>query len=458
MTKEELYAERMNIVIVGHVDHGKSTLVGRLLVDTGAIGPQKISQVKTVCEKLGKPFEYAFLLDALKDERTQGITIDTARIFFRSGRREYIILDAPGHIEFLKNMITGAAKAEAALLLIDAKEGIAENSRRHGLILSMIGLKQVVVLVNKMDTVDYDEEIFTFLKRQYAAFLGELDVKARHFIPISAKEGDNVAQRSGLMPWYDGPTVLEALDGFGAARRPDETALRMPVQDVYKFDERRIVAGTVESGSFKKGDRVVFFPSGKTSTVESIETFAAEAPVLVPAGRSTGVTLGRQLYIRPGDIMCRAGDGDLRLRTGSRFRAKIFWMGRAPLREGRLYKLKLAMKRVGAFIEDVEYVLDSETLEKSADLDLVDRNNIAVCTVRTVHPLSYDLFEDCEATGRFALVDNYQIAGGGTIIEELQEGRGEDIAAADGRREEFELELNAFVRKWFPHWEAKKIE
>lgn len=458
MAIAETVTERMNIVIVGHVDHGKSTLVGRLLVDTGTIGQAKIAEVQKVCEKLGKPFEHAFLLDALKDERTQGITIDTARIFFKSARREYIILDAPGHIEFLKNMITGAAKADAALLLIDAKEGIAENSRRHGLILSMLGIKKVVVLVNKMDLVQYDEEVFTFLKKEYSRFLRGLDVRAEQFIPISARDGDNLLTASSHMPWYTGESVLETLDNFELTQPISAKALRMPVQDVYKFDDRRIVAGTVESGSLKKGDEVTFFPSGKSSTIESIEIFSAPTPDEVGAGYATGVTLSKQLYVKPGEIMSKTVEEDRQLRTGTRFKAKIFWIGKTPLKEGRLYKLKLATTRVNVVVEKVEHVLDSETLERYEDRDTVERNNVAVCAFKTIHPISYDLFEECESMGRFVLVDNYHIAGGGTIIESLGDGEQDKTADPDKRNAEFERELNAFVRKWFPHWEAKKIE
>ena len=202
----------MNIVIVGHVDRGKSTVIGRLLADTNSLPEGKLEQVKETCRRNSKPFEYAFLLDALKDEQAQGITIDTARCFFQTERRNYIIIDAPGHIEFLKNMITGASRAEAALLVIDASEGIQENSRRHGYMLSMLGIKQVCVLVNKMDLIGYSEKPFRRIEKQYRRFLKKVDVEPLCFIPISAREGDNVANHSGKMPWYRGKNVLEVLD------------------------------------------------------------------------------------------------------------------------------------------------------------------------------------------------------------------------------------------------------
>ena len=205
---------QMNIVIVGHVDHGKSTVIGRLLADTGTLPKGKLESVKDNCRKNSKPFEYAFLLDALKDEQSQGITIDMARCFFKTAARDYIIIDAPGHIEFLKNMITGASRAESALLVIDVDEGIKENSKRHGQMVSMLGVKQVTVLVNKMDLVDFSEEVFEKLKADYSEFLAQIKVKPVSFIPVSAREGDNIATLSERMPWYRGATVLQQLDGF----------------------------------------------------------------------------------------------------------------------------------------------------------------------------------------------------------------------------------------------------
>lgn len=201
--------EDMNIVIVGHVDHGKSTLMGRLLADTGSLPEGKLEQVKETCRRNSKPFEYAFLLDALKDEQSQGITIDTARCFFKTEKRDYIILDAPGHIEFLKNMITGASRAEAALLMIDAKEGVQENSRRHAYMLSMLGIRQIAVVINKMDLVDYDEGVFERVKAEYLEFLKQINVTPKVVVPASSFMGENIIQQSDKMPWYDGMCILE---------------------------------------------------------------------------------------------------------------------------------------------------------------------------------------------------------------------------------------------------------
>src|SRR3989440_5254906 len=260
-------SEQLKIVIVGHVDHGKSTFVGRLFYDTGTLPEGKLEQLQQIAERRGVPFEWANLMDALQSERDQNITIDTAQIWFHTRKRQYVIIDAPGHKEFLKNMVTGAANAEAPLLLIDANEGIQENSRRHGYLLNLLGIKQIAVLVNKMDLQNYSRDRFDQIEREYRAWLKEIGVEPKIFIPISAKNGDNIASRSEKMPWWSGPTVVEILDDFKVSELPKDQPLRFPIQDVYRFDERRILAGRVEAGSIKVGDALVFCASKKTTGV-----------------------------------------------------------------------------------------------------------------------------------------------------------------------------------------------
>ena len=220
--------EQMNVVVIGHVDHGKSTVIGRLLADTKSLPDGKLEEVKARCKANARPFEYAFLLDALADEQAQGITIDSARCFFKSDKREYIIIDAPGHIEFLKNMISGAARAEAALLVIDAKEGVRENSRRHGYLLSMLGIKQAAVCVNKMDLVDYDKETFDNIVTEYTEFLARVGITPTGFIPASARDGDNIIGVSDNTPWYSGKNILETFDGFKKEASREDKPFRFP--------------------------------------------------------------------------------------------------------------------------------------------------------------------------------------------------------------------------------------
>lgn len=409
----------MSVVIVGHVDHGKSTIIGRLLAETGSLPQGKLEQVREMCRRNARPFEYAFLLDALKDEQAQGITIDTARCFFKTAKRHYILIDAPGHIEFLKNMITGAARAEAVLLVIDAHEGIQENTRRHGYMVSMLGIRQICVLVNKMDLVGYDQNVFERIKSEYTAFLKNLQIEPVSFIPISGREGTNMAARdSAATPWYTGPVVLEQLDAFVPKAPPVHFPFRLPVQDIYKFtadhDERRILAGTIETGAIAVGDRVTFYPSRKQSRIKSIEYFNGPEKTAAAAGEAPGFTLQTQIYIKPGELMAR--DGETPPRVGSRFRVNVFWMGHAPMIRGKSYKLKLGAARCPVKLAEVLNVLDASELSTVRGKQQVDRHDVAECLLETAKPVAFDVAGDIERTGRLVIVDQHEIAGAGIIL------------------------------------------
>ncbi|HET6613653.1 MAG TPA: GTP-binding protein [Kofleriaceae bacterium] len=418
--------ETMNVVIVGHVDHGKSTLVGRLLADTGVLGDGKLEKVQETCRQQGKVFEYAFLLDALEEEQGQGITIDAARVFFRTDLRDYIIIDAPGHIEFLKNMVTGAARAEAAILLIDANEGVRENSRRHGYLLSMLGIRQVIVAVNKIDLVGYDQAVFERIVSEYRAFLAEVDIHPQCFIPVSSREGDFVAARGQNLGWFDGPTILAAMDSLGKKPQTAKLPLRMPVQDVYKFnergDDRRIIAGRVEAGELRPGDEVLFSPSNKSATIESIEVFSAATPEVIGAGRAAGITLSEQIYVTRGEIMSHVSAPPS---VSTKLRANLFWLGRQAMAPGKKYKLKLATMESEVVIDEIHRVLDASELGSRIDKDRVDRHDVADLVLRTRRPIAVDAVADIEATGRFVIVDGYDIAGGGIIREVIDDNQGE---------------------------------
>jgi bifunctional enzyme CysN/CysC len=412
---------RMGIVIVGHVDHGKSTIIGRLLADTGSLPEGKLEQIKDLCARTAKPFEYAFLLDALKDERAQGITIDAARVFFRTPKRRYLILDAPGHVEFLKNMVTGAARAEAALLVLDAGEGIQENTRRHAYLLSMLGVRQIAVVVNKMDLVGSRKEAFDAFARDLGAFLGSIGLEPAAIIPVIGREGDNLATRSAAMSWYTGPTVLEVLDAFRSQGEAVDGPFRMPVQAVFKFtndgDDRRIVAGTIDSGRLRVGDEVVFHPSGKRTRVKSLEAFNRVAPSVVGAGESAGFTLAQQIYVQRGELATLAHEPQPV--TATRVRTSIFWLGTRPLEVGRSYTLKLGTSRVSVHLEHIERVLDASTLDAVTDRTAVLRNEVAECVLKLRQPIAFDRATDLAATSRFVLVDNFSISGGGVVREAL---------------------------------------
>lgn len=418
--------EDMNIVVVGHVDHGKSTIIGRLLVETNTLPLGKLETVREKCRRNAKPFEYAFLLDALKDEQSQGITIETARCFFKTAKRNYLIMDAPGHIEFLKNMVTGSSRAEAALIVIDANEGIKENSKRHGYMLSMLGIKQVAVLINKMDLVGYDKTVYDNIVIEYKEFLNSIgiDIHSIIFIPVSGFMGQNLTSRSSYMDWYQGSIVLDALDSFRKEADYTDKPFRMPVQAVYKFtnlgDTRRIVAGTVESGSVSVGDEIIFYPSGKRSHISTIEGFNTHKQHSVGAGFATGFTLTDQIYVKRGEIAVKASE--LLPKTATKILANIFWLGKKPMEVGREYYLKAGTAKVKLRLEKVVKIIDASSLELK-DKAIIERNDVAECILRLNKPIAFDLQEDILKTSRFVIVDDYEISGGGIITSALEENQ-----------------------------------
>ncbi|MBM4124223.1 MAG: adenylyl-sulfate kinase [Nitrospira sp.] len=425
--------ENLNIVIVGHVDHGKSTLLGRLYADTDSLPDGKLEKVRAICRQQGKEFEYAFLFDAFLEEQEQGITIDTARTFFNWNQRQYIIIDAPGHKEFLKNMISGAARAEAALLLIDALEGVKEQSKKHGYLLSLLGVKQVAVIVNKMDLVGYRQDVFDAIEKEYREFLGQLKVVPERVIPVSAKLGDNIATRSERMAWYQGATVLEALGLFKKETARTEQPFRFPVQDVYKFDARRIVAGRISAGKLKVGDKLIFSPSNKTANVKSVEAFNVEPlPVEALAGQSVGITLDEQIFIERGEIASHQDSIPL---VSTAFRVNLFWLGRRPLEFDRKYLLRLATREVDCEVAIIHRIVDTADLSQLHGGTLVGRNQVAELTLRTKSPIAFDCYSSFESTGRFVLVDEYDIAGGGIITELVHDEQ--EFLRDEARRRDF---------------------
>lgn len=410
--------EQLKIVIVGHVDHGKSTFIGRLMHDTGSLPEGRLEQLQKAAERRGTPFEWANLMDALQAERDQNVTIDTTQIWFRTPKRQYVIIDAPGHKEFLRNMVTGAAGAHAALLLIDALEGVQENTRRHGYLLSLLGIRQVAVLVNKMDLANYSQEKFERIETEYRQWLSNVRVVPQIFVPVAAKHGDNIANRSASMPWWDGPTALEVLDAFDVPGRAEGQPLRFPVQDVYRFDNRRILAGRVEAGSIKTGDRLVFSPSNKVSTVKTIERWNAPQTNAAEAGESIGITLSEQIFVERGTIAALETSPPYEL---TKFKCRVFWLGKSPLVKGRKYKLKLTTQEVDCEIDKIERVIDASTLaplSRAKEENFIGRHEVGELTIRTRKPIAFDAVTEIVPTGRFVIVDGLDVCGGGVIIDD----------------------------------------
>ncbi len=404
---------QVRIVIVGHVDHGKSTLVGRLLHETGSLPEGKLDMLKAVSARRGMPFEWSFLLDALQTERDQGITIDTTQIRFRTHLREVVLIDAPGHAEFLRNMITGAAQADGALLIIDALEGVRDQTRRHGYLLHLLGVKQVAVVVNKMDRVDFGAARFGEIRDEISAHLTGLGITPLAVIPISARDGDGVAVGSTRTHWYHGPTVVEALDRLEAAPPLERLALRLPVQAVYKFDDRRIIAGRIESGRLASGDEVVIMPAGKIARIKSIESWPVAPPAdAQTAGRAIGITLDRELFVERGDIIAHAG---FIPRDTRRLRARIFWLHDKPLTKGDQILVRLGTKESRANVVAIEKAVDPGELS-SLEAESIARNHVGEIDISLAQAVAADTYAENPRTGRLVIEVNGRIAGGGLVL------------------------------------------
>jgi bifunctional enzyme CysN/CysC len=403
----------VRIVIVGHVDHGKSTLVGRLLHETGSLPEGKLEMLKAVSARRGMPFEWSFLLDALQTERDQGITIDTTQISFRTRSRDVVLIDAPGHAEFLRNMITGASQADGAVLIIDALEGVRDQTRRHGYLLHLLGVKQVAVVVNKMDRVDFSADRFKAISDEISAHLIDLGVRPSAVSPISARDGDGVAERTPRIDWYDGPTVVEALDALEPARPLERLALRLPVQAIYKFDDRRIVAGRIESGHLAAGDEIVIMPAGKIAKIRSVEGWPA-TPVEAnqPAGRSVGITLDRELFIERGDVIAHVGSTP---RDTRRIRSRIFWLHDKPLVTGASILVRLGTRETRATVVAIEKALDPGELS-SVETGSIARNHVGEIDISLAQPIAADPYTDNPRIGRLVIEVNGRIAGGGLVL------------------------------------------
>jgi len=436
--------EVLRIVAVGHVDHGKSTVIGRLLYDTKSLPEGAIDKVKRIAKETGKPFEYAYLLDAFEEEQKQGITIDTTSLQFHTDKRDYVIIDAPGHVEFLKNMITGAASAEAALLIIDAKEGIQEQSKRHGYILSLLGIKQVCVVVNKMDLIDYNQEKFNVIKSQMNAFLKNLNVHPMSYIPISAFLGENLTTKSEKLSWYSGETVLEALDLFSQEEGLEEKSLRFPIQDVYKFDNRRIIAGRIEAGSLNVGDEILISPSNRTTKVKSIEAFVEKDRVdTVSAGMSVGITFEDEFFNKRGEVISHIKNAPI---VADLFKTNIFWMGKNNFVKGKKYKIKLVTQEVECEIVAFNKVIDASTLGTYVDALEAKTNDVAEVTIRTKEKICFDKFAENQNTGRFVIVDGYDVCGGGIISGTVEST---EVIETSFSKDEVKLPINCFDEYYF---------
>jgi len=404
----------LNFVLVGHIDHGKSTLIGRLFYDTNSLPPDKITELKKASEeRMDGEMEFAFIMDHLREEREQGITIDTAHTFFHTDKREYVIIDAPGHVEFVKNMLTGASQAEAALLIVDAEEGVGEQTKRHANLVSMLGLEQIIVVINKMDTVNYEEKHFNTLKDNVHEFLNSINLNPDYYIPISALKGDNVAKRSDKMKWYKGMTVLESLDSLKNDVPPEKKGLIFPIQDVYKISGKRIVVGRIESGTLQSGMKVKILPGGGETSVKSIEKFNESTDEAV-AGESIGITTNDPVFLERGNVLCIE---EKELTIDDKIDSSLIWLSKEALRKDEKVGLRLATQETKVSITEIRERIDSsslEILEKKASS--INNLEIGEVEIKTKKPLAFTKFGDVKEMGRFVLVRGNDVVAGGIIL------------------------------------------
>ena len=397
----------LRFATAGSVDDGKSTLIGRLLLDSKAIFEDQLEAVEATSASKGYDYtDLALLTDGLRSEREQGITIDVAYRYFATPNRKFIIADTPGHVQYTRNMVTGASTADLGLVLVDARQGLTEQSRRHAVLLSLLRVPHLVLAVNKMDLVDYDQDVFTTIHREFTSFATKLNIPDLQVIPISALQGDNVVERSDNMKWYSGPTLIHHLEHVHVASDRDLVDTRFPVQYVIRpksdaFHDYRGYAGQVAGGVLKKGDEIVVLPSGMTSRIAGIDLFDQEIDQAYPP-MSVTIRLEDDLDVSRGDTIARINNAPVPTQD---IDAMISWMSNEPLRPRQKLAIKHTTRTGRALIKDINYRLDVNTLHRDLESDGLGLNEIGRVQLRTTLPLLADPYSKNRTTGSFILID-----------------------------------------------------
>lgn len=406
----------LNIVIVGHIDHGKSTLIGRLIFDTRSFSDDKMREIKAVSRELGKEFEFAYLLDQLEEERREERTIDTVQAYFNTKKRKYVIIDVPGHVEFLKNMVTGASQADVGVLVVDVEAGLDEQTKRHAYILSLLRVRWIIIVINKMDLADYNEERFHEVKETLLRFLEKIKIEHLYVIPISAKIGDNISRNSQNMSWYKGPTLFQAFDSIEVETKMRDRPLRFCVQDIYQRDGKSIIVGRVESGIIESKEKITLLPSGEQTEIKSIEVFNTKKKTAAE-GECVGLTLMAPLSVKRGDVICGMDDKPM---VADGFKADIFWMAKEPLRINEPLNLRCATQDCTCIVENIESRINSSTLEVlEKNTSELLANEAGVLSVKVNGPIVVEEFNRIKELGRFVLDIDNVICGAGIITELL---------------------------------------
>lgn len=452
--KEHENKQLLRFITCGSVDDGKSTLIGRLLHDSKMIFEDQLAAIKKDSKKNNTTegeFDLALLVDGLQSEREQGITIDVAYRYFSTDKRKYIIADTPGHEQYTRNMATGASTADLAIILIDARYGVQTQTKRHSFITKLLGIKHIVVAVNKMDLVDFKKEVFEEISNDYLDFAIELGMTEDiTIIPISALNGDNVVNISSKSPWYEGKTLIDLLDTIEIGEDRDLTHFRLPIQYVNRPNlDFRGFCGTVASGIIKVGDSITVLPSGKSSTVKEIVTYDGNLEYAY-AQMAITLTLNDEIDISRGDIIVKS---DEQPSSGSNFDVDIVWMSEEPLIKGKQYFIKRATTQTTGTIDKFYYKTDVNTLKQS-EANVLNLNEIARAKLDLEQIIAFDSYDKNKVMGSFIIIDRIS---NNTVGAGMIRAKSEDQSKKDTKYSEFEIELNALVRKHFPHWEAREI-
>jgi sulfate adenylyltransferase subunit 1 len=445
--------DMLRFLTCGSVDDGKSTLIGRLLHDSKMIYEDQLAAVAKDSKKVGttgEEVDLALLVDGLQSEREQGITIDVAYRYFSTDKRKFIIADTPGHEQYTRNMVTGASTCDLAIILVDARAGVKTQTRRHSYLVSLLGIKQVIVAINKMDLVDYSQEKYDEICRDYAEFAKQLEIQDIHFIPLSALKGDNVVNISESTSWYAGEPLIHLLETIQISKQDKASQFRFPVQYVNRPNlDFRGFCGNVVSGEIKPGDKIVTLPSGKTSKVKELVTFDGNLDS-VHSPLSVTITLEDEIDISRGDIIVK--NGELPLNSDA-YRTTLVWMSESPLMPNKQYGFKFATKFVNGSVSKIHHQIDVNTLAKT-ESEQLQLNEIAEVDIQLTQPVAADAYTQNRATGAFIVIDRLtnSTVGAGMILKES-----DALTANTQQFSEFELEFNVLVRKHFPHWEAIDI-
>ncbi len=452
--KEHENKQLLRFITCGSVDDGKSTLIGRLLHDSKMIFEDQLAAIKKDSKKTNTTegeFDLALLVDGLQSEREQGITIDVAYRYFSTDKRKYIIADTPGHEQYTRNMATGASTADLAIILIDARYGIQTQTKRHSFIAKLLGIKHIVVAINKMDLVSFSQEVFEKISQDYIKFSKELGLTEDiTLIPLSALNGDNVVNRSDKSPWYKGETLMNLLDTIKIDQDRDLENFRLPVQYVNRPNlDFRGFCGSIASGVIKVGDEITVLPSLKTSAVKEIVTYDGNLDYAY-AGQAITLTLNDEIDISRGDVIVKS---DNQADTASNFDVDIVWMNDEPLVKGKQYFIKRATKQTVGTIDEFYYKTDVNSLEQSQTNSL-GLNEIGRAKLDLEEKIPFDSYDSNKDMGSFIIIDRIT---NNTIGAGMIRNKSENQRKKEQQYSEFEIEFNALVRKHFPHWESKEI-